>query len=410
MDGSSDFMDTPTVPTDPTYVPFTQPFWITLQDGSTQVESGITDINVLRMLSVYQAISQAAQVGAAVILLAAIFLMTKSEKRRSSVFCLNAISLLLVVIRGAFQLATVTGPFYEFWRWKTHTYIDLGDAKSISACSEAASFLLTVAILLSLFVQVRIVCCNLSDARRWIVNILNAIVIAVAVAMRLALMVLNIRWNIMDLSGMPYSQFMLMGKMASAANITLVISIAFSTVIFTAKLASAIIARRSMGITQFGPMQIIFVMGCQTMFTPRKHSTWIPFLFRSLTNVFAVIFTIITYTTIKNSNVHSFVPFIVAISLPLSGMWAAVNTENVHIANPDPRKHRVVNLGPSKTSFTGISMKKGPSTTSTYYDDDKYGLTASPSRTDAVDGDPDLEMGKIGDGVNVKRTYSVRSD
>lgn len=120
-----------------------------------------------------------------------------------------------------------------------------------------------------------------------------------------------------------------------------------------------------------------------------------------------VIFTIVCYTAIKNANIQSFVPVIVALSLPLSGMWAAVNTNNIHIANPDPRKHRVIPLGVSTTTYGGSSTTR-PSATSTYYDDEKYGLTTSPRQAGRLESD--LEMQRISDGVNVERTYSVRSD
>lgn len=234
------------------------------------MSANIYDVDFLVSQSVFQAITAAIQLGAALVLFMTIFLMTRNEKRRSAVFCLNALSLLLAVCRGCFSLAILTGPLVEFWRWKTHTYRDVGNAKAISVCGETCSLLLTVAILMSLFVQVKIVCCNLSDARRYIVNITNGIVIGTAVSMRIAASVLTIRWNIIELGEVNYDKFILIGKTASAANITLVLSIAFSTVIFTAKLAAAIMARRSMGMKQFGPMQIIFVMGCQTMFTPRE--------------------------------------------------------------------------------------------------------------------------------------------
>ena len=270
MGASEEYIEIPEVPTNPDFDPTRQFFWILLQDGKTLVETSVFDIDELRMVSVYQAASFAAQVGAASVLLAAIFLMTKSEKRRSSVFCLNALSLALVIIRGILSLESLTGPFYEFWSWKTHTYINVGDAEIISALSGVAGLLLTIAILLASFVQVRIVCCTLSDTRRYLINISNAIVISAAVAMRFALTVISIKWNTLDASNMDITRFNTMNKLGSAANITLVITIAFSTVIFTAKLASAIIARRSMGMKQFGPMQIIFVMGCQTMFTPRR--------------------------------------------------------------------------------------------------------------------------------------------
>lgn len=270
MDNEEPYAPTPYATRNNSFDPFTQRFDIFLQDGISPIDTSITDIDVLLRLSVYQAISQAAQLGAAAVLTAAIFLMTSSEKRRSSVFILNAISLLLVVLRGIFQLSTIQGPFYEWFRWKTQQYIDMGNARAVSACSEATSVLLTIAILSSLYVQVSIVCCNLSDARRYIINISNALVIATAVAMRLTLGILNIKYNIMMTDG-NWHEFQMYGGFASAANITLVLAIAFSTVIFTAKLAFAIKARRSMGMKQFGPMQVIFVMGCQTMFTPRKY-------------------------------------------------------------------------------------------------------------------------------------------
>ena len=49
-----------------------------------------------------------------------------------------------------------------------------------------------------------------------------------------------------------------------------------------------------------------------------------------------VVFTVIAYWVVKNAQIGSFVPTVVALSLPLSAMWAAVNTSNFHIAN-EPR-------------------------------------------------------------------------
>lgn len=56
-------------------------------------------------------------------------------------------------------------------------------------------------------------------------------------------------------------------------------------------------------------------------------------------------------------------------------------------------------------------MKGASTSTSGYYEDDKYGLTTtSPKKAGRVDSDGDLEMQRIREGVNVERTYSVRSD
>jgi len=258
------------MPTNKSFNPYEQSFYLTLADGVSKGEASLADINILRQLSVYQAISQGAQIGAAAILLTAIVLMTKSAKRRSWVFIMNALALFLVVVRGIFQLAVVTGPFYEFFRWETSHYTDTGHAKAVSICGEVAAFLLTFAIEMSLFMQVRIVCCNLSNPRRAFINIANGLIIFLAICMRFVVMVLSVNWGIANLENQQGWQYALINKMASAANICLVISIGFSTVIFTAKLALAIRSRRSMGMKQFGPMQIIFIMGCQTMLTPRK--------------------------------------------------------------------------------------------------------------------------------------------
>lgn len=259
------------MPTNSSFDPYTQWFEITLIDGTSKMEASVAHINTLRRLGVWVAISQGAQIGAAAILLTAIVLMTKSAKRRSWVFILNALSLLLVVIRGIFQLAVVTGPFYEFFRWETNHYADIGHAKAVSVCGEVSAFLLTLAIEVSLFLQVRIVCCNLSNPRRVLVNLFNGLLISAAVCMRFVVMVLSVHWGIINLEKQGEEQFQLINKTASAANICLVISIGMSTIIFTAKLALAIRSRRSMGMKQFGPMQIIFIMGCQTMFTPRTY-------------------------------------------------------------------------------------------------------------------------------------------
>lgn len=167
-----------------TFDPFTQTMTMLLQDGTTTIDVSPADIQYLRLVSAPQLISQGVQLGAAVVLFVAIFLMTSPEKRRSSVFYLNTASLLLVAVRAAFQLDTITGPLYEWYRWKTQAYDDIGNATTISACAEASNLLLTVAILAALYVQVSIVCCNLSNIRRRIINASNAIVITTAVSMR----------------------------------------------------------------------------------------------------------------------------------------------------------------------------------------------------------------------------------
>jgi pheromone alpha factor receptor len=93
----------------------------------------------------------------------------------------------------------------------------------------------------------------------------------------------------------------------SATNVTLTVSICFFCVIFVTKLGFAIKQRRQLGVREFGPMRIIFIMGCQTMVVP-------------------AIFSITQYYIIV-PELASNVLTLVAISLPLSSIWAGAALE-----------------------------------------------------------------------------------
>lgn len=258
--------------TNRTFDPFDQTFTIKAPDGVTDIVASLTDVRTMQDSAVNQSICQGVQFGAAIILLIALLLMTKTDKRRSIVFILNASALLFVVIRASLSFAVYTGPFYNLYRNEALYYVNTGGARAVSAVTEVFTFFLTAAIETSLILQVRIVCCNLEPRRRHSINVLNTTVALIATVMRFALLVINIHWGISNLDSETASQAATINTVASAANIMQVASIGVSAFIFCAKLAYAIESRRSMGMTQFGPMQIIFIMGCQTMCTPRKSS------------------------------------------------------------------------------------------------------------------------------------------
>ena len=253
-----------------TFDPWSQDITVTLPDGITTYVANYADIVAVQRSVMIQSVSQGIQVGASFILLVILLLITTRDKRRSIVFILNALALFLVIFRGVFAMFTFAGPFYDFYRWLLYYYSDTRTAQHISCVGEVATFILTVCIELSLVMQVRIVCCNLEDWRRHGITVLNVFAAFVACGIRFALMVVNITWGIVGVESTTYRQSQLISRLASAANITFVVSIGISAVIFCTKLAFAIQSRRSMGMKQFGPMQIIFVMGCQTMCTPRR--------------------------------------------------------------------------------------------------------------------------------------------
>ena len=126
-----------------------------------------------------------------------------------------------------------------------------------------------------------------------------------------------------------------------------------------------------------------------------------------------VVFTVIAYWVVKNAQIGSFVPTVVALSLPLSAMWAAVNTSNFHIANSDPRQRRQFPIGgPDLASGKAYGKHEyftsTTNTNSTLVDDESHALT-STSRKPQSRNSHDLEMQKMSEGVQIDRTYSVRT-
>ena len=112
---------------------------------------------------------------------------------------------------------------------------------------------------------------------------------------------------------------------------------------------------------------------------------------------------------------QSFVPTIVAVSLPLSALWASANTNNIHIANPDLRVHRAIPVGASDLASAKAygSNKTDHSSiinSDTLIDDGSQCLTTPRKRGQYSPAEPDLEMQKLGNGVHIDRSYGVRSN
>lgn len=210
------------------------------------------------------------QIGAATLVLITLLLITKRDKLRSLVFILNALALFIVIIKGILEAVSYAGPIYEWYRVVTFYYAHTKSARAVTACAELSSVLLYITLELSLILQVRIVCCTLETMWRHSVNIFNMFVAVLVVGARVGLAVINIKWSILHPADYTMEQRSRINKLASAVSILFVVSIGISATIFSAKLAHAIHRRRLLGIKQFGPMQIIFIMGCQTMVAPCK--------------------------------------------------------------------------------------------------------------------------------------------
>ncbi|WPH02322.1 Hypothetical protein R9X50_00518500 [Acrodontium crateriforme] len=377
-------------PANSSFDPYSQSFNLYKPDGVTPFVANMGDLLALQAIIVYQGIIYGIQIGLCVLLLLVLLLMTKPDKRRSLVFVLNSLVLLFMVFRNTLPCAQLRDIFYNYYNWQLHWYPEgpsLKSAQGLSMATEIISLLVNITIHASLVLQVNIVCGTISREKRFLVFGLCSILALTTCSVRLALAVVNSKYLILGIRTTTIAEQSLVNRVGSASNILSVTSIALYSLIFNVKLAFAIHTRRTLNMKQFGPMQIIFVMGCQTMIIP-------------------LIFAALAYYLPWGSQINSFVPTIVAIFLPLSGMWASANTSNRRIVTEN-RNARAVPVSVSEPAASGDNSRK---------EKYLYGDTAVEtfgSETDIEKGySPTLVNMQMhpAKGVYVDRSYSVRSE
>ncbi|KAK4507954.1 hypothetical protein PRZ48_001689 [Zasmidium cellare] len=384
-----------------TFDPYNQQIIITMPDGETQFAASINTIFTLQNLATQQSTIFSVQIGISVVLMVVLALMTQADKRRSLIFIFNLSALLFIFIRGIIQVVQVSGPVFNWYNWAADYYVLTGAALQQSVALEVLSFLTVVAIELSLMLQVRIVCCTLSSIWRRFLDVLSALAVASALLTKFMTMIFNILWNILDVQNTTDTQRGLINKMSNASTATLMATVIFFSTVFSTKLFMAIRQRRQMGMKSFGAVQIIFIMGCQTMVVP-------------------TIFGIISYYALPGAQLYTFVPVVVATFLPLSSIWASTATKgNNNIAAPHQWHNRREDSTLRNTHRAAYSSEKGllPTTVNTDCTlvDDRSASMSQPSPrkpgyTESGDRDSiDLEMQKMG-RIRVDRGYSVRSD
>ena len=247
--------------------PYSQSFTLQASDG-TFFNVSIPDLDYLVNYDNQVCINYGAQTGASIILLIVLLLLTKSDRRASPIFIVNTLSLALNIIRNVLQSLYFTGPFSETYS------VFSGDFSQVSTRDYAISITAAVFTLLvllcvecSLCLQTRVVCVTMRQLYRKIVFVASVTIALLAIVSRLALCVENSIYIVHAKVDGPLHQ------LVSAANITETISICWFSAVFVTKLAFALNERRKLGLARFGPMQIIFIMGCQTLIIPGQQGS-----------------------------------------------------------------------------------------------------------------------------------------
>jgi pheromone alpha factor receptor len=247
----------------PAFDPYTQNFTLLMADGVTAFQVDITDLDEFALYNTQVGINYASQIGASIVMLVVVLLVTRESKRRSPLFFINVISLILSIVRSLLQTLYWVGPFSESYAYFSGDYSAVpSSAYANSIASIVMTLLLLCTVELSLVMQTRVVCTTLRESYRLAIVALSLLITLLAVGFRFADMVENAK-AIIALET-TYS----LTWLASAALIMETISIWYFCLIFVGKLGITLYQRKKLGLRQWGPMQIICIMGGCTMVIP----------------------------------------------------------------------------------------------------------------------------------------------
>ncbi|KAL8951257.1 MAG: hypothetical protein Q9222_002759 [Ikaeria aurantiellina] len=363
-----------------TFEPFSQSFTLLLRDG-TPFNVTIPQLDEFILYNVQISINYAAQLGASLLFLVVLLLLTKPDKRKTPIFAINCIALTLNVLRTLLQCLYYTGPFSEIYAYFSLDYSKVSSSDYANQIAiTVLTWLLLVCIEISLLLQARVVCVTLRRSYQHIILVLSILVATMAISFRLAFCIENSRYI---LSLLPLSP---LEWLASATNITTSVSICWFCAVFVIKLGFALDQRRKLGVAGFGPMQVIFIMGCQTLFIP-------------------AIFSVIEYF-VPLPSMDANVVSLVTIFLPLSSLWASASVDNRRKERSEARSHGKL-LGSHGSAFTGPLIGEkflvgAPSPSDTTTSTSNSSNPASPTKTGNTTNYLDLEAQKIAELDNMR--------
>lgn len=293
--------------------------------GPTQISFG--EIDDYCNLLINQAAIFAARIGAAGLAMIAIWFSSKSKK--TPVFILNQLSLFFLIFHSAFYIRYLLGA------QATATYYFTGFPSLVSQYSvniytatNIFQLLLTASIQCSIVFQVYTMF-NHPDAKYLgrIVTVFAGLVALSVVGLDFYNVVMSIKTIFGDKSDYFAS------RSVNAEIILFASSINFMSFILVVKLVWAIRARRYLGLKQFDSFHILLIMSFQSMLIPS-------------------ILTILSYalTSLNHIPLNAVSVMLVALSLPLSSMWASSSNNS---PNPTSTGYHVYT--PSSFSRTPYS-------------------------------------------------------
>lgn len=272
--------------------------------------------------------------GASAVVSIILFLLT--ARRHTPVYIFNQTSLVLFFAQSTLFLVNTFSPFGALSTVFTNSYASVtGINVNVSVATSVFQLLFIISIQCSLFFQARAVFPRNSHAQVLVTVILGLMSVATIIIYTLYI-AQNCR-----LAANPVGPTLFKGrfgyKLPSISQIMFAASISLCTLIFVGKLFFAIRTRSVLGLKQFGPMQIVCIMGTQSMIVP-------------------AVLTVISFTESGTTPIYSMASFTVVISLPLSAMWAAsANTNSSPKLSSTMNTHQIRKHIGVSSNFTGRS-------------------------------------------------------
>ncbi|OLL23575.1 Pheromone P-factor receptor [Neolecta irregularis DAH-3] len=229
-----------------------------------------------------------------------LLITTQRDRLKTPVHIFNILSLISSIIFSAMQYISMTGPAFQIEVQLFHDFTTLSRKDTnLARIIPILGSIVVGFIEFSLVLQCRSVFASYKSIRKW----MTLVITSVATAVTSWCLAVDIHRSLTLGSGT--GNFTWMDK---SKNVVFAFSICFFSSIFVSKLWKSIHTRRNLGFRQFGPLQVIFIMACQSMILP-------------LIFCFIGVFYPSKYAVSHTARI------MVVINLPLSSVWAAAQAD-----------------------------------------------------------------------------------
>ncbi|KAG5436864.1 hypothetical protein PCANB_001617 [Pneumocystis canis] len=277
-----------------------------LNSKGNEIQFLLSDFDMFSLSRAQTSMIFSAQCAMSALLALVLLLTSKREKIRTLLFFLNMSGLIAIFIRGCLQCAYLSGT------WTSYSVQFLGEFGLLSQndfCISIVASIMPIFIILfielSLLIQIRVIYATQKKLQMPL-TIISCIITVIVLTFWIIAAIQN---SIAVLSQTHFGNKSFWGAPwpYNAARISFALSICLGCLVFVLKLFFAIYKRHKIGIKEFGPMQIIFIMSCQTLIIP-------------------AILIIIDFW-VEITGFSSLTQALVIMSLPLSSLWASSRME-----------------------------------------------------------------------------------